>query len=172
LLSGRTLGFDSDEYRVNAVSELLFPPKYLDEKRQGDPKGRYNRQIMQEVRTNWSDGDDATLMAICMRQMFAFRYSFTRRQTLFGAMAQVGAVSVLIIQHTLVAKILISFQAITHRVSPSELKQINEAIPKITILTGDQDNLVNPRNSEHLKKHMPLAELHVVKGGGHAMTIQ
>jgi pimeloyl-ACP methyl ester carboxylesterase len=51
LIAGRTLGFDSDEYRVNAVSELLFPPVYLDKKREGDPKGRYNRQIMQEVRT-------------------------------------------------------------------------------------------------------------------------
>jgi pimeloyl-ACP methyl ester carboxylesterase len=61
---------------------------------------------------------------------------------------------------------------VTHRVSPSELKQINEAIPKITIMSGDQDNLVNPANSEHLKKHMPLAELQIVNGGGHAMTIQ
>lgn len=50
LIAGRTLGFDSDEYRVNAVSELLFPPVYLDKKREGDPKGRFNRQIMQEVR--------------------------------------------------------------------------------------------------------------------------
>lgn len=50
LISGRTLGFDSDEYRVNRVSELLFPPAYLDQKRVGDSEERTNRQIMQEVR--------------------------------------------------------------------------------------------------------------------------
>lgn len=105
--------------------------------------------------------------------MFAFRYSFTRRQTLFGALAQVGAVSVLSLD-PMISSVSDPFssQALTHRVSPSELKQINEAIPRITIITGDQDNLVNPLNSQHLQEHMLNAELHVVKGGGHAMTIQ
>lgn len=63
-------------------------------------------------------------------------------------------------------------QVFTHRITPAELKQINEAIPKITIMSGDHDNLVNPGNSKHLKQHLPAAELHLIQGGGHAMTIQ
>lgn len=60
----------------------------------------------------------------------------------------------------------------THRVSPAELKQINEAIPKITIITGDSDNLVNPGNSKHLAKHLTRAKLEIIKGAGHAPTVQ
>lgn len=56
LISGRTLGFDSDQYRVNRVSELLFPPAFLDQKREGDSKGRTNRQIMQEVSSQINKG--------------------------------------------------------------------------------------------------------------------
>jgi pimeloyl-ACP methyl ester carboxylesterase len=57
-------------------------------------------------------------------------------------------------------------------VSPAELRQIDEAIPKILIITGDSDNLVNPGNSLHLKKHLKRAELQQLKGAGHAPTIQ
>ncbi|UZJ54100.1 hypothetical protein CBS101457_003420 [Exobasidium rhododendri] len=133
MIGGRTLGFDSDEYRVNAVMELLFPPAFLDKKHEEDPKGRLNRQIMKE--------------------MFAFRYSFSRRQTVYGALAQLRAV-------------------FTHQVKPADLKQIDEAIPKTIIITGDEDNLVNPGNSKHLAKHMPRAELQVLVGSGHAPTAQ
>jgi len=50
--------------------------------------------------------------------MFKFRFTFTRRQTLHGALSQIGAV-------------------ITHRVSNAQLKGINEKVPRILIVTGD-----------------------------------
>lgn len=131
LIAGRTMGFDSDAYRVNAVMELLFPPKWLDDK--DARNGKTNRDNMQA--------------------MFAYRFGFTRRQTIFGALAQVRAV-------------------ITHRVSPAQLRAIDAAIPVVTIVTGDQDNLVNPLNSHHLAKHMKRARLVQVPDAGHAMPVQ
>lgn len=131
MIAGRTLGFDSDEYRVNAVSELLFPPKWLDQTSTRNEKT--NRENMQAT--------------------FAFRFGFTRRQTLFGALSQVRA-------------------ALTHRVRAAELREIDAAIPQVTIATGDDDNLVNPHNSVHLAKHMQRAKLHQVPDAGHAMTLQ
>lgn len=133
LVAGRSLGFDSDQYRVNRVCELLFPPSFLDSVNERDTKGRTNRETFQE--------------------MFAFRYTFTRRQTLYGALAQIRAV-------------------VTHRVSAAELARINEAIPKITIVTGDRDNLVHPANSKHMKKHMPKADLIVLPDVGHVTVVQ
>lgn len=133
LIAGRTLGFDNDQYRVNRVCEMLFPTKFLESINEEDPKKRTNRETFQE--------------------MFAYRYTFTRRQTLYGALAQVRGV-------------------VTHRVSPSQLQRINEAIPKITIITGDDDNLVNPANSHHMKKHMPKADLHILPGVGHVTVVQ
>jgi hypothetical protein len=48
---------------------------------------------------------------------------------------------------------------ITHRVSASRLAQIAKTIPKVTILTGDQDHLVDPRNSEWMAKCMPVSHI-------------
>jgi pimeloyl-ACP methyl ester carboxylesterase len=133
LIAGRTLGFDSDQYRVNRVTEMLFPTPFLERVNERDARKRTNRETFQE--------------------MFAFRYTFTRRQTLYGAMAQVRAVA-------------------THRVSPVQLQRINDAIPVITIITGDDDNLVNPGNSHHMKKHMPKAQLEILPGVGHVTVVQ
>lgn len=43
------LGFDSDEYRVNTVCDMLFPPEYLAKVNERDPKKRTNRETFQEV---------------------------------------------------------------------------------------------------------------------------
>ena len=86
-------------------------------------------------------------------QLFKWRFAFTRRQTLAGAFAQLRAVA-------------------THRVSSAQLREINEHIPAMAILTGDEDNLVNPANSEFLHKHLPAAEYHVFKAAGHALPMQ
>lgn len=52
IISGRTLGFDSDDYRVNAVCDMLFPPSFLDQKDDRDSKGRTRREVFQEVRVS------------------------------------------------------------------------------------------------------------------------
>ena len=54
-----------------------------------------------------------------------------------------------------------------HHVQPERLAQISKTIPKVWILTGDQDQLVRPSNSVYLKKHMPEAEYIMWKDTGH-----
>lgn len=62
--------------------------------------------------------------------------------------------------------------ATTHYVSPARLKKISAAIPKVLIVTGEVDNLVDPSNSHYLKADMPEAEFVVKEGAGHGITIQ
>ncbi|KAI0361926.1 alpha/beta-hydrolase [Trametes cingulata] len=84
---------------------------------------------------------------------FIRRTKFTRSQTFFGSISQMAA-------------------ALTHHVSPDQLRKISSSIPKVTIVTGDEDNLVDPSNSRLLKQHMPEAELVVREGAGHGITMQ
>ncbi|KAJ7286044.1 alpha/beta-hydrolase [Mycena rebaudengoi] len=60
----------------------------------------------------------------------------------------------------------------THHVSPQRLKSISEAIPKVLILTGNEDNLVAPFHSRDLKSCMPEAELEEWEETGHALHVQ
>lgn len=61
---------------------------------------------------------------------------------------------------------------LTHHVTPDRLQLISRTIPKILILTGDNDDLVNPANSKYLKSHMPEAEQVVFEETGHAIHLQ
>ncbi|KAH9067573.1 alpha/beta-hydrolase [Lactarius vividus] len=61
---------------------------------------------------------------------------------------------------------------LTHHVEAERLAQISKTIPKVLILTGDQDHLVKPSNSEYSSKHMPEAEYVVWKETGHAVHLQ
>jgi pimeloyl-ACP methyl ester carboxylesterase len=61
---------------------------------------------------------------------------------------------------------------LTHYVSPSRLSYIASHVPKIVILSGDVDQLVNPENSGYLVKHMPGAERLVWKGNRHSVNTQ
>ncbi|KAL6309041.1 alpha/beta-hydrolase [Sparassis latifolia] len=81
------------------------------------------------------------------------RIAATRPQKLMGALSQMVA-------------------PMTHHVSPERLRNISATIPKVLILTGDQDNLVNPAHSLYLKEHMPEAELVVWEGTGHGILGQ
>ena len=60
----------------------------------------------------------------------------------------------------------------THHVQPGRLTRISKTIPKVVILTGDDDHLVRPTNSAYLKKHMPEAEYIVWKDTGHVVNLQ
>jgi pimeloyl-ACP methyl ester carboxylesterase len=85
--------------------------------------------------------------------MLARRIAMTRPQTANGAISQICA-------------------GFTHRVTPDKLRQISASIPKVMIITGDSDELVNPRNSFRLKNAMPEAELLVCEGTGHGVQLQ
>jgi pimeloyl-ACP methyl ester carboxylesterase len=76
-----------------------------------------------------------------------------RRQTLIGSLSQMAA-------------------ATTHYCTPEKLRRIDRSIPKIWILTGDEDNLIYPSNSFWLHKHMPEAEFEQWTHSGHGLVIQ
>jgi pimeloyl-ACP methyl ester carboxylesterase len=60
----------------------------------------------------------------------------------------------------------------THHLQAERLAQISKTIPKVVILTGDEDHLMRPSNSAYLKKHMPEAEYIVWKDTGHVVGMQ
>ncbi|KAH9033695.1 alpha/beta-hydrolase [Lactarius deliciosus] len=60
----------------------------------------------------------------------------------------------------------------THHVGAGRLAQISKTIPKVLILTGDQDHLVRSSNSAYLSKCMPEAEYVVWKETGHSVNEQ
>lgn len=62
--------------------------------------------------------------------------------------------------------------ALTHNMSPERLSRISKSIPKVLILTGDEDHLVRPSNSVYLKQHMPGAELVQWEHTGHGIHVQ
>jgi len=71
---------------------------------------------------------------------------------------------------------------LTHNVTPDRLAYIAANIPKIAIVTGDDDNLVRPIGSELIKTAMDQAlqtdddkkrvELHKWEGTGHGIHSQ
>jgi predicted esterase len=85
--------------------------------------------------------------------MFKWRYAFTTRQPLLGAVSQMKA-------------------ALTHYIPDADLERINRSVAKICILTGDTDYLVDPRNSEYLSIKLTKAEYHKFENAGHALGNQ
>ena len=84
-------------------------------------------------------------------QSFLRRVLITKPQELMGHISQMAA-------------------ALTHHVSPARLAAISKSIPKVVIITGDEDNLVLPSHSLELKASMPEAELIQWEGTGHAIN--
>ncbi|KAJ7131750.1 alpha/beta-hydrolase [Mycena crocata] len=62
--------------------------------------------------------------------------------------------------------------ALTHRVSPDQLRQISKTIPKVVILCGDQDLLMDLQHSRDLKACMPEAHLVQWEDTGHGIHSQ
>ncbi|SNX86605.1 related to alpha/beta hydrolase [Melanopsichium pennsylvanicum] len=132
VLGGRTLGFDSEAYRLNRLITTLFPTPWLTQKSPKDP-ARTNQQVLFD--------------------MFKWRYAFTTRQSLHGAVSQMKA-------------------ALTHNIPDADLERMDKSVPKICILTGDTDYLVDPRNSDYLKSKLTTAEFHQFDNAGHALGNQ
>jgi pimeloyl-ACP methyl ester carboxylesterase len=61
---------------------------------------------------------------------------------------------------------------LTHRVSGDRLGEISRLVPKVVIVTGDEDHLVNPQRSMFIKANMPEAELIKFSGTGHGILMQ
>lgn len=73
---------------------------------------------------------------------------------------------------TQLANLLQTGAVLTHRVTHDRLAALDATIPKICVLTGDYDCLVDPRNSFELHKAMPRSELVMWEQTGHAINIQ
>ena len=86
-------------------------------------------------------------------QAYLRRISYTRPQSLLGSLSQMWA-------------------ALFHYVSPDRLAKINDSIPKIVILTGDNDHMVDPSNSFKLAAAMPNAEFIQWEETGHGVIAQ
>ncbi|KAF8628109.1 hypothetical protein AX15_004088 [Amanita polypyramis BW_CC] len=84
---------------------------------------------------------------------FIHRVSITRKQQLMGHFSQMAA-------------------GLTHHVDPSRLRRISALVPKVTIVTGDEDHLVRVSNSFRLKEAMPEAELVQFRETGHGVQFQ
>ena len=88
-----------------------------------------------------------------MFKVYLKRMEITRPQTLMGTLSQMAA-------------------GLTHNVSPERLRHISKSIPKVLIITGDEDHLVRPDCSVHLKEQMPEAELIQWEHTGHGIHVQ
>ncbi|KAJ6606561.1 Alpha/Beta hydrolase protein [Mycena vulgaris] len=86
-------------------------------------------------------------------EIYRRRILITKPQHLIGFLSQMSA-------------------GLTHHVTAQRLRYIAETIPKVLILTGDEDNLVAPSNSRYMKSCMPDAELEEWKATGHALHVQ
>jgi len=84
---------------------------------------------------------------------FLKRYYTARPQPFIGVISQMAA-------------------GLTHRVSGDRLREISRLIPKVVIVTGDEDHLVKPERSRFIKANMPEAELIEIAGTGHAIHLQ
>jgi hypothetical protein len=107
---------------------MIFPPRWIDEKAEDDAQGRTNRQVQSEVCAQHSQELQTQPSA---HKEFARRIAVLRPQTLVGALSQMWA-------------------AWTHHVRPEQLKQIAQSVPKVLILTGDEDHMVSLAGSERL----------------------
>ncbi|CAA7268984.1 unnamed protein product [Cyclocybe aegerita] len=151
-----TLLFTPDPLKkVPIVLEMVFPPKWLAEKAETDTHWEYNG--------NTEDNKLGKTNHDVQKEGFLFRVSITKPQLLLGHISQMCA-------------------ALTHHVSPERLAYIAANIPKIAIVTGDEDNLVHPSGSERIKASMDLAlrddndkervELLKWEGTGHGIHAQ
>ena len=86
-------------------------------------------------------------------QVYRKRIEITRPQSFMGMISQMAA-------------------GLTHHVSSDRLRHISKSIPKVLIITGDDDHLVHPSNSVYLKSHMPEAQFVQWKATGHGLHVE
>ncbi|KAH8829340.1 alpha/beta-hydrolase [Flagelloscypha sp. PMI_526] len=116
---------------IKSLATLTFTPK---------PEDKVPTYLPMLFPEEWlqlkAEGDDKGRTNYeVQKEGFLFRFSRTRLQRLPGNLSQMCA-------------------ALSHYVSPDRLSRIAESIPKIYILTGDNDNLVRPIGSDKIRDAM------------------
>lgn len=139
------------DVKVPILMDMLFPQSWLAEKAEDDPEGRTNLEVHSAVSTAYVYG--ALVTDFISVKFYHRRLKISRPQTPSGALSQLYA-------------------GLTHYVSPARLRKISSSIPKVIILTGDQDHVIRASNSRYLHSHMPEAELHWWEGTGHGISAQ
>lgn len=120
---------------IPLILEMVFPVPWLDSVA---ADGRTNREQQTEVSgpliaSQFDDPRSHTNSQVYLTRMLA-----TRAQSGVGHISQMGA-------------------GLGHRVTATRLARIARTIPKVTIVTGDEDHLVDPRNSEWVASCMPVS---------------
>ncbi|KAH9483134.1 Poly(3-hydroxyalkanoate) depolymerase [Psilocybe cubensis] len=113
--------------KVPTVLDMLFPAKWLAERAQSDPHAEWNG--------NTEDNREGKTNRDVQQEGFLRRVAITQPQLFLGHISQMAA-------------------GLTHHVSPTRLAQIANTVPKIAIVTGDEDNLVRPIGSVKIWKAM------------------
>jgi pimeloyl-ACP methyl ester carboxylesterase len=142
--------FKQPKDKISIAVDTLYPIEWLKAQADGDPQGRTNRQVQIAVSTSNLSVKSYNLSVM---QEMSDRVLVTRPQTLVGALSQMCA-------------------ALTHHVSTARLRRISSSVPKIIIVTGDEDHLVPCHKSHNIKTHMPEAELVQIAATGHGLVMQ
>ena len=136
--------------KIPYIVEMCFNASWLDKAAENDTEGRTNREVQAAVSVVIRG---LVTPLIVPYKLYKERVALTRIQKPLGAISQMWA-------------------GLTHHVQAGRLAQISKTIPKVVILTGDEDHLVRPTNSAYLKKHMAEAEYVVWKDTGHVVNLQ
>ncbi|KAI9456102.1 Alpha/Beta hydrolase protein [Boletus coccyginus] len=99
-----------------------------------------------------NDPEDRTNREV-QRELMSRRMEITKPQTLMGAVSQMAA-------------------AVTHGMTPDRLAKVSASVPKVLILSANEDILIPYTEGESLKRHMPEAEYQCWEKAGHAISGQ
>lgn len=153
--------------KVPTVLKMLYPSAWLDEVAVNDPQQRTNHQVQAEVTPLITSYD--YIYPPQHSCIFGASYSARNSASLVrpfnspslsgNSPSQTGHISQL-------------GAALTHHVSADKLRRISKSIPKVVILCGDEDSLVDLRHSRDLKACMPEAEFVQWKNTGHGIHSQ
>ncbi|KAF8875328.1 Alpha/Beta hydrolase protein [Gymnopilus junonius] len=115
------------ENKVPTVLDMLFPKVWLDEKAKSDPHAEWNG--------NTEDNKQGKTNSDVQAEGFLRRVTITKPQLFMGHISQMAA-------------------ALTHYVSPERLAYIAANVPKVILVTGDDDHLVRPSCSVRIYEAM------------------
>lgn len=139
--------------KVPLIHDMVFTQEWLDAKDEEDEQGRTNRETMTIVCSELDSRFLSTQSVFVTLQDYLRRIEITKPQTLLGSLSQMAA-------------------GLGHYVKGDRLRTISASIPKVMIITGDNDALVPPENSFILKRNMPEAEIEQWEKCAHAIHVQ
>lgn len=142
---------------MKCTIRVCFPQTWLDDKAEDDKGVRTNRELLTQV-------SDALSSPVVIFTLYLLDFLDIVQQW-----CEIAAVSP---PQSLAAQMSHLAAAITHKVSSRRLSIISKTVPKTLIITGDEDQVIEPRKSFQLKDFMPEAEFVQWKATGHGLYAQ